>query len=106
LASKVSKEELETIHAEIDDSDFIISDTSLIQSLMERGAMSPQLVASALGAPEEDFAVAQAAHAERLQLISKAQSNESTDANGDNDSKIDEDQSKLEKENKPRRGEE
>ena len=82
LSSKVSSEELQTIMAEIDDAKWLSSDAESIHADIERGLLSLATGAKARGYEKDEPKKAAKDHAERIERIKAAQSE---DARGNPD---------------------
>ena len=82
LSSKVSTDELQTIMDEIDDAKWLSSDAESIHADIERGLLSLKTGAEARGYEKDEPAKAAKDHAERIERIKAAQSE---DARGNPD---------------------
>ena len=82
MSSKVSSEELQTIMAEIDDAKWLSSDAESIHADIERGLLSLATGAKARGYEKDEPKKAAKDHAERIERIKAAQSE---DARGNPD---------------------
>ncbi len=85
LSSKVSSKELQTIMDEIDDANWLSSDAESIHADIERGLLSLETGAIARGYKKDEPVKAAKDHAERIERIKAAQSEDTSDARGNPD---------------------
>jgi hypothetical protein len=73
LNGRVSVGTLDSIHQEIDESEYLTSDPVTIIEAIEAGIMPERIGAAALGLPDGAYKEAQQDHADRIQRIMQAQ---------------------------------
>lgn len=101
LETKIPTEELNAILKEIEEADYLTSDPETIHSDLEKGLVSTITASKARGYDAEtEVSQAKLDHAERIQQIKDAQSNDNADARGidDLDNDNDNNSAKQEKE--------